>query len=192
MADRYIVDLGSFDLSDWLLSATGYCRLPMKRKLTVAAAYIATTLLLCAVLFFTYVAELHLFIDPLFARWEAQRILSAAASPEALQRAVGPLGAFFTFPDGSWVAIRYRDSHAGGLWSVAIARDSGGQWYQSREHFCGAFSSFSQVRDISFAIGESLGAASDEHGRWIYQLSSSPDLQTARQRISARYFNRIH
>src|SRR4051812_43996917 len=95
---------------------------PVKRKLKYAAAVLLSFVLLL----FAYVTWLHLFIDPFFARREAQRLLSAASTPQQLQEAVGSLGASYTFPDGSWLAIRYRDSHARGIWSVAIARDSGG------------------------------------------------------------------
>jgi hypothetical protein len=156
----------------------------VKRKLKYSAAIV----LLCVVLFFAYVTSLHLFIDPFFARREAQRLLSAASTSQQLQDAVGPLGMFCTFPDGSWLAIRYCDSHAGGIWSIAVARDSGGIWYQSREHFCGAFSMVRQLQQLSSALGEAADAPSDERSRWIQQLSASPDLQTARQRITSRYF----
>lgn len=157
----------------------------MKRTLKYAAAI----LLVCVVLFFTYVEWLHLVIDPFFAQREARRLLSAASTPQQLQEAVGSRGAFFTFPDGSWLAIRYRDSHMGGVWSVAVARDSGGNWYQSRKHFCGSFEITRDLQELSSAIG--VPPPSDECSHWILQLGASPDLETARRRVTSRYFTQL-
>ena len=162
----------------------------MKRKLKYAAVIV----LLCVALFFVYATYLHLIINPFFARREALRLLSAASTSQQLQDAVGSLGAFYTFRDGSWLAVCYRDSHGGGIWSVAIARDSGGNWYESREHFCGAFRAdrrLQQHEQLAIALGESPEAPSDERSRWILQLRASPDLQTARQRITSRYFTQL-
>jgi hypothetical protein len=159
----------------------------VKRRLKYAAAIV----LLCVVLFFAYITSLHLFIDPFFARREAIRLLSAASTSQQLQEAVGSLGTFYTFPDSSWVAIRYRDSHSGGIWSVAVARDSGGDWYQSSEHFCGAFSIVRHLQKLSAALGEPPEPPSDERGKWIQQLGASPDLQSARQHITSRYFTQL-
>ena len=152
--------------------------------------YAAAIVLVCFSLLFLYVAWLHLLIEPFFARREAQRLLSAASTPQQLQEAVGRLGALYTFPDGSWLAIRYRDSHGGGIWSLAIARDSGGNWYQSREHFCGAFSGVRHMHQLALAAGEPF-QPSDERSRWILDLGSSPDLQTARQRLTSHYFTQL-
>ncbi|MEZ6163331.1 MAG: hypothetical protein R3B67_02735 [Phycisphaerales bacterium] len=44
--------------------------------------------------------------------------------------------------DGPWVAIMYADSHSKVFASIAIARDSYGNWYQSYHHFCGSFSAY--------------------------------------------------
>ena len=160
----------------------------MKRKLKSAASIV----LLSLVLLYVYATtSLHVFIDPFFSRWQSRRLLAAATTPQQLQEVVGSLGAFYTFSDGSWLAIRYRDSHGGGIWSVAIARDSGGGWYQSREHFCGAFRTDRHLRQLESTLGDSLELPSDERSRWILQLGAPPDLQTARQRITSRYFTQL-
>jgi hypothetical protein len=65
--------------------------------------------------------------------------LAAARGPAELGEAVGPLGVVLQVPGGAWIAVRYRDSHAAPGWSSAVARDSGGGWFVSREHFCGRF-----------------------------------------------------
>lgn len=57
---------------------------------------------------------------------------------------MGRLGAFITLPNGDWVAVRYRDSHSYEVQSVAVARDSGNQWFESDKHFCGVLSYLSR------------------------------------------------
>jgi len=59
-------------------------------------------------------------------------VLAAASTAEELTEAVGNLGIVLPTLDGGWVAIRYLDSHGSG-WSSAVARDSGGGWFVSRE-----------------------------------------------------------
>ena len=159
----------------------------MKRKLK----YAAVAAFLCGVLLFlAYPGYLSCYIDPFFSRWQSRRLLAAASTPEELQAAVGGLGAFYTFPDGSWLAIRYRDSHTCGIWSVAVARDSGGNWYESREHFCGAFVVRRNYRALEASLGECL-RPEDGRGGWLYDLVLSPDLATVRQRMTSRYFTQL-
>jgi hypothetical protein len=73
------------------------------------------------------------------AEAESFRHLTAANSVEELREVVGHLGPVFEFPDGSWVALRYRDSHGLFGWSSTVGRDSNGNWYTSDRHFCGLF-----------------------------------------------------
>jgi hypothetical protein len=68
---------------------------------------------------------------------ESIRLLSAAKTPIELRAAVTDLGAFVTPTNGGWIAIRYRDTHAGRVQSVSIARDSDGHWFECKRHFCG-------------------------------------------------------
>ena len=85
-------------------------------------------------------------VDPASWHWRVRReflsILSAAKTTNELQSAVGHWGVLISLRDGSWIAIRYRDTHAGRIESLAIARDSGGSWFESDHHFCGAFSNY--------------------------------------------------
>src|SRR6185436_12191545 len=85
-----------------------------------------------------YVLFLHPFIDPPLSTWWSVPKLSAAKTPAELRKAVGYYGTFLSLRDGSWIAIRYRDNHALSLWSRAVVRDSGGRWFRSEHHFCGA------------------------------------------------------
>lgn len=163
----------------------------LRRTLKSKLAYLCLSILLLGGFFFLYAYRLHLAIDPFFSRQQSQRLLAAASTQQQLKEAVGSLGAFFSFPDDSWMAIRYRDSHAGGIWSVAIARDSGGNWYQSREHFCGVFGKVRDELEYYAAISEPLPSTDDQKSAWIQRLAASPNLATARERIESRYFNRI-
>ncbi len=156
--------------------------LPSRLSQTVKCTIAVLTL--CATLFFAYVSSWHRFVDAYFAERESRRVLAAASTAQQLQAAVGSLGVFYTFPDRSWLAIRYRDSHAS-IWSVAVARDSGGNWYESREHFCAAFS----VAQLEQRIPASVlpDTPSDARAQWLRQLGASPDLGSARQCLAAHF-----
>ena len=79
-------------------------------------------------------------------RRDSTKALKVAQTEEQLREAVKPWGVFITAKDGSWVAIRYRDSHAGGILSLALAKDSGGEWFESQRHFCGTLPSYARRR----------------------------------------------
>ena len=57
------------------------------------------------------------------------------------QRDKAPLGwgMTMTYPDGSWLAVYYADSHVLMLPSIAVARDSENHWFKSEVHYCGLF-----------------------------------------------------
>ncbi len=75
------------------------------------------------------------------------RVLARAQTPDELEEAVGHLGVVLHTWDGGWIAVRYRDTHAGPIWSSAVARDSGGRWFVSSHHFCGRFMGYRQDRE---------------------------------------------
>jgi hypothetical protein len=129
-------------------------------------------------------------------RRDAIRILKAAQSTADLTNAVGYLGWFVQLTNNDWIAIRYCDSHAGGLYSCAVARDSGGGWFESGRHFCGSFSYWPQLKD-EVAANEQIkkhnssfdtnGApmADSDNGmfpsyREMIAIESAPDLEHAR------------
>ena len=74
---------------------------------------------------------------------ESRSILTSTDSPKELKERVGGLGIVMEFQDSQWLAIRYRDTHSGGIYSYALARLSDGSWLESSYHFCGAFASVS-------------------------------------------------
>lgn len=80
-------------------------------------------------------------ISGYFASKASFRELAAASNAAELREACyrKSLGTIFSFDDGSWIAVSYRDSHGGAGFSSAIALDSKGRWYSSEFHFCGMF-----------------------------------------------------
>ena len=141
---------------------------------------------------------LQKYIGPVIERQIARHSFPKATAAE-LEDAVGDLGAVFHFHDGSWIAVRYNDSHSMAPWSFAIALDSGGLWFESTEHFCGAFKANRDERDmiVIATIDAKVGTASEppdnqpqHRGEWVRLLATSPDLATARQRM-ARYFHQV-
>jgi hypothetical protein len=126
---------------------------------------------------------------------ESIRILQAAQTRAELEHAVGTLGIFFFFPDESWMAIRYLDSHSGGISSSAVARDSGGGWFHSRHHFCGLFAAYpgkletQQVDDELTAMGHPPPKYSVMAGfEGIDALARSENLHAARISLKALKF----
>lgn len=83
---------------------------------------------------------------------------------QAAERGLG-MGVLLGDPD-HWIAIAYRDSHRGGIVSVAIARTSDGLWYESDRHFCGGLVAYRSRR---------------EDLTWITKLVADNQLGPARQ-----------
>jgi len=125
---------------------------------------------------------------------ESVRLLCAAQSVEELQEVVAPLGIVFQFPDGSWIAIRYTDSHAWRAWSKAIAMDNLGRLYESDFHFCGSFAIYRQQKeryeDINELAPEEKRSGPQFAGilRQIDSLASSPNLAVARKQLPSLGF----
>lgn len=164
----------------------------VKKAIRILVGLMALPLIL-DVLALLYIRTIYQWTGPYFATRESIQALSEASSEEGARSASKGLGAFLTFPDHSWLAIRCKETHVG--WSVAIARDNEGRWYQSREHFCGSLLSvrdhqlwLDEEREFGDQAGEPLPEPSDPHSKWIRFVSDSPDLETARQRLTSKYF----
>jgi hypothetical protein len=114
------------------------------------------------------------------ARAESVRILSGAKTPAELKEAVGEWGIVFFIQDRDWIAIRYVDSHGGGIWSSAVARDSGGAWFVSEVHFCGRFQGYRIRKEKSEDLPDELKA-----------IEESKNLDTARERLIGLGFQRV-
>ncbi len=101
-------------------------------------------LVLIIVLIWTAIATP--FLLPKYTGWNERRqsfaLLAAAEDREELMDAVTRLGVVLDLPDGEWIAIRYRDSHAWYGYSIAVALTSDGCWLESWHHFCGQFAHY--------------------------------------------------
>jgi hypothetical protein len=160
---------------------------PSTKKVMKIAAIVACALILLLVVFPGYVAAV---VGPLFDRIHARRALSHAKTPEELRTAVGKWGAFFPLRDGSWVAVRYTDTHAAPGYSCAVAHDSGGQWFYSRHHFCGRFRSYlqleKQMRESAAVTGDSeadVQSRMSRHDAQVFGLATATNLAAARAQL---------
>lgn len=123
------------------IAAAGIACLKLGDK-SKSVGWIGTSLSGLLVALFMWISFLYPILGSRQARAEAISKLSAAKGEAELRDTIGGLGLFLESTNGWWIAIRYRDSHAGGIWSAAVAKDSGGQFYESHHHFCGTLSAF--------------------------------------------------
>jgi hypothetical protein len=95
-------------------------------------------------------------------RRASYNLLAAATDRDALNDAVDRLGVLLELPDGEWIAIRYRDSHAWPGYSIAVALTSDGRWLESSYHYCGLFGIYKHLL-------ERLQEATTEEERGIFE-----------------------
>jgi hypothetical protein len=142
-------------------------------------------------------------------RRESIRILQAAHTTPELTNAVGYLGWFVQLTNHEWIAIRYRDTHSGFVGSSSVARDSGGEWFESDRHFCGRFQFWPNLklwvqaeeeqRKLTphlFTNRVSLADNDDEAGsfptyRELMAIESAPDLESARRGLLQIGFKKL-
>jgi hypothetical protein len=156
----------------------------MKRIIII----ITTITLLPVVVIIVWVGVLYPVVWQSNTRKESLEILAAAESTTNLKAAVGPLGLFLTYPDGSWMAIRYRDMHAWSVRSLSIVRDSGGQWFESRRHFCGMLAAFRSKYELERDARESGDTEEAQfltHSSYsgIHAVAESKNLEDARKQL---------
>ena len=159
---------------------------PPAKRLILGTCIALCVVLMLLLVFPSYVAA---GIAPPLVRAKARRVLAAARTPDELHQAVGSLGRFFPLEDGSWVAVRYRDSHTAG-YSCAVALDSGGGWFYSSRHFCGRFQHYDVIqkktRELAAAMGDdevALQAALREKDKDLYDLAAAKTLSAARSQL---------
>ena len=150
-------------------------------------------MLVMSILVLASVSLVAYLLAPLWDKWKFERqslrLLCKAHGVEELQKAVGPLGIVFKFSDGSWIAIRYKDSHAGPGWSKAIAMDSVGRFYESDFHFCGSFMVYRKEKQRYKGINELLPEEERIRPqftgilRQIDSIASSPNLPRGREQL---------
>jgi hypothetical protein len=127
--------------------------------------------------------------------------LTTANTYEQLTNAVGPLGVVLTLTNGDWIAISYRDLHLLPIRSLAIAKDSGGQWFESHHHFCGSLSfwprrkqnvadALALERDYPQASDDSVARLTNQTGYCeMFAIESAPDLTHARIALRKVHFH---
>ncbi|MFA6544647.1 MAG: hypothetical protein WCS99_09500 [Limisphaerales bacterium] len=166
---------------------------PSTKKVIKIAAIVVCVLILLLVVFPGYVAAV---VGPPLDRIQARRAFSRAKTPEELRGAVGHWGAFFPLRDGSWVAVRYTDTHAAPGYYCAIAHDSGGQWFYSSHHFCGRFRIYFQfekrTRELAAATGDTeaeVQSSLSRHDAQMFGLATATNLAAARAQLLTMGFS---
>jgi hypothetical protein len=114
-------------------------------------------------------------VEPATWHWrhrrEAVRMLTAAKTTNELQEAVGSLGVF-----------------------VPVARDSGGAWFQSEHHFCGALDGYVRMRQKMQELRAALtklgdtdtnttSSARSETETALDAMFAAPSLEAGRQQL---------
>lgn len=115
-----------------------------KKPVIVLGILLASPGLVIGVLWLIYLA----ISSPMKTRWETELRLQLTATdayPE-LRDTLSPLGVMLGEEDGPWIAIDYRDTHAGMIASKAIARTRDGDLYEASEHFCGLFAAYANLQ----------------------------------------------
>ena len=166
----------------------------MKRIMKIIAA----TVLLLVAAFALFLFVIHPLIWRARVKHESIQILEAAQTTNDFAEAVGRLGIFLTFPDESWIAIRYRDSHSGGVNSFAVARDSEGTWYQSSDHYCGRFLNYRaeaerhvEINAAFREMGSSETYDLNPYFTEVHTIANSHDLEQARNNLLAMGFKKM-
>lgn len=152
---------------------------------------ITVVALVAIVIIYTFV--IHPITWKIHADKNAIQVLQQAQTTNEIAQVLGDLGVFLTFQDGSWMAIKYSDSHAGSAVSSAIIRDSEDQLYSSDYHFCGSFIVYPEkiesAKRIENLTDEDLNKGANSlimtGFEDIHKLIISPDLKTARKNLEA-------
>jgi hypothetical protein len=133
--------------------------------------------------------------------------MTSAQSVRELTNALAS-GLFIPLTNNAWIAIRYVHSHAGGPFSCAVARDSGGAWFESDRGFCGFFALWSHVKlqiegekemkrlDPEYSPKHPSIAEQNDGVTPSYQemvaIESAPDLESARRTLQKIGFRPLH
>jgi hypothetical protein len=160
-------------------------------------AIIITTITLPPVVaFIVWIGVVYPVMWQINTRKDSLRVLASAKSTDELTAAINPLGLFLTFPDGSWMAIRYKDMHSWSNRSMSIALDSGGQWFESPHHFCGMLAGYRSKYELRRLARESGNTEDAEVMRFlslsaysgIHAVAESKTLVEARRQLAKMDF----
>jgi hypothetical protein len=124
----------------------------------------------------------------------AVKVLAAAHTTNELAAATGSYGLFLPLNHGGWITIHYQDTHAGGVWSCAVALDSGGGWFESDYHFCGGLRGWPRMKEFAAEELEQRemnmdwfstrpSARTQTFFREMEAIESAPDLPSTRRAL---------
>jgi hypothetical protein len=122
-----------------------------------------------------YTVEEYVF--PKRARHDAVKALTSTNSTNKLAALKGTFGKFFSFDDGSWLVVRYKDTHSGFVGSYALTRDSDGKWLESKYHFCGMLGYLDKGAARDARLAEELAKVSKNDERESAQQAPDPTEQ---------------
>lgn len=169
-------------------------------------------ILIAVFLIITGLYTLIFFIYPVtwrsYTRQESVKILTAAKTTNELTKAVGHLGLFMPLTNGEWIAIRYTDVHSIPICSSAVARDSGGGWFESKRHFCGSLPFWPRLKMEAEADEEQRkltpewftnhGSRAEDHKgtllnyKEMIAVESAPDMERARRALKEIGFTELN
>lgn len=131
--------------------------------------------------------------------------LAGATSIEELDKVTSGLGVHLRLSDGSWIAIRYWDSHAlTNFYSCAVALCSDGSWYESDWHFCGTLRQYTdRTRTFTEAGADdsltgtertsvSSGSFAQEPARTLQRIERASSLNEAKGLLVSLRFTPLH
>ena len=135
---------GALVILNWVIFRLCACLVSGNPRSTIGALWLVVMALSVAAVgfgayFFTAFASVEQVAFPRRAHREAVGVLKSTDDPKELAEKVLPRrGAMLEFDDGSWLAIRYQDTHAFKVQSYILARCSDGIWLEGDHHFCAA------------------------------------------------------
>ena len=153
-----------------------------------------TILVIVLVVALTILRTAGAILHPSAWRLKSEEMLRSARTEDDLRKAVGHLGCFFRYPEGSWLAIRYTDTHSFPITSCSVALDSSGRWLHSWEHYCGTFAFYQHCVERTREMARATGLGEDEAARMLKaesrecSLAYADSLEEARRRLIAMGF----
>ena len=135
----------------------------MKATIRVFSILLGVVVLIISLLWLAY----WLLTSSMKSDWESQLTaqLTATDSYTELSNSLSGLGAMLGEEQGNWIAIDYRDTHAGIIASKAVARMRDGTLLESDEHHCGLFGIYSNLKQM----WQSELEIASESERWSFR-----------------------
>lgn len=135
----------------------------MKSAIRVFGILLGVVVLVTSGLWLAY----WLLTSSMKSEWESQLTaeLTASDSYAELSNSISGLGVMLGDEQGNWIAIDYRDTHAGIIASKAVARMKDGTLLVGDEHYCGKFAVYSNFKQM----WQSEQELASESERWSFK-----------------------